>query len=124
MCNPCTQVYVQPFNLIISHHPIPNDKLPPMTSLLNKSTYHKITKGSPPPCPQMSWAPQINEKTDSKLAGNKRLIGSITDFVINTHPCNTQDLHHCYPHNHRLHHTPNVLVNTHCYCKETHSQCN
>ena len=43
------------------HHPIPNAKFPPITALLNMSTYHKSTKVSPPPFPQISWEPQINE---------------------------------------------------------------
>ena len=29
---------------------------------LNQSTYHKSDKDSPPPCSQILWAPQINEK--------------------------------------------------------------
>ena len=36
-------------------HPILNAKFSPMP------TDHKSAKGSPPPCPQMSWAPQIHE---------------------------------------------------------------
>ena len=48
------------------YHPIPNAKCPPITALLNRSTYHKCTNGSPPPCTQILWAPQINEKADSK----------------------------------------------------------
>ena len=43
------------------YHPIPNTKFPPITDLLNRSTYHKSAKGSPPPCPKIPWAPQINE---------------------------------------------------------------
>ena len=42
-------------------HPILNAKFSPITAFLNRSTYHKSTKGSPPPCPQILWAPQINE---------------------------------------------------------------
>ena len=43
------------------HHPIPNAKFPPITALLNMHTYHKSAKVSPPPFPQISWEPQINE---------------------------------------------------------------
>ena len=43
------------------HHPIPNAKFPPVTVLLNRPTYHKRSKVSPPPFPQMLWEPQINE---------------------------------------------------------------
>ena len=41
------------------HHPIPNAKFPPITVLLN--TYHKRSKVSPPPFPQILWEHQINE---------------------------------------------------------------
>ena len=43
------------------HHPIPNAKFPPITALLNRPTYHKRSKVSPPPFPQILWEPQINE---------------------------------------------------------------
>ena len=43
------------------HHPIPNVKFPPITTLLNRPTYHKRSKVSPPPFPQILWEPQINE---------------------------------------------------------------
>ena len=43
------------------HHSILNTKFQPITILLNRYTYHKSAKGSPPPCPQILWAPQINE---------------------------------------------------------------
>ena len=43
------------------HHPIPNAKFPPITALLNTPTYHKRSKVSPPPFPQILWEPQINE---------------------------------------------------------------
>ena len=43
------------------HHPIPNAKFPPITALLNRPTYHKSSKVSPPPFPQILWEPQINE---------------------------------------------------------------
>ena len=43
------------------HHPILNVKFPPITALLNMPTYHKSAKVSPPPFPQISWEPQINE---------------------------------------------------------------
>ena len=43
------------------HHPIPNAKFPPITALLNGPTYHKRSKVSPPPFPQILWEPQINE---------------------------------------------------------------
>ena len=43
------------------HHPIPNAKFPPITALLNRPTYHKGAKVSPPPFPQILWEPQINE---------------------------------------------------------------
>ena len=43
------------------HHPIPNAKFPPITALLNRPTYHKSAKVSPPPFPQILWEPQINE---------------------------------------------------------------
>ena len=33
------------------HHPIPNAKFPPITALLNRPTYHKRSKVSPPPFP-------------------------------------------------------------------------
>ena len=33
------------------HHPIPNAKFPPITALLNRPTYHKSAKVSPPPFP-------------------------------------------------------------------------
>ena len=36
------------------HHPILNAKFPPITVLLNRSTYHKSAQCSPPPCPQIS----------------------------------------------------------------------
>ena len=43
------------------HHPIPNAKFPPITALLNRPTYHKSIKVSPPPFPQILWESQINE---------------------------------------------------------------
>ena len=43
------------------HHPIPNANFPPITALLNRPTYHKSAKVSPPPFPQILWEPQINE---------------------------------------------------------------
>ena len=43
------------------HHPIPNAKFPPITGLLNRPTYHKRSKVSPPPFPQILLEPQINE---------------------------------------------------------------
>ena len=43
------------------HHPIPNAKFPPITALLNRPTYHKRSKVSPPPFPEILWEPQINE---------------------------------------------------------------
>ena len=43
------------------HHPIPNATFPPITALLNMPTYYKSAKVSPPPFPQISWEPQINE---------------------------------------------------------------
>ena len=46
---------------LTSHHPIPNAKFPPITALLNRPTYHKRSKVSPPPFPQILWEPQINE---------------------------------------------------------------
>ena len=46
---------------LASHHPIPNAKFPPITVLLNRPTYHKRSKVSPPPFPQILWEPQINE---------------------------------------------------------------
>ena len=52
------------------HHPIPNAKFPPITALLKRPTYHKNAKASPPPLPQISWEPQINEQADSKRASN------------------------------------------------------
>ena len=39
------------------HHPIPNAEFRPITALLNMHT----SKVSPPPFPQISWEPQINE---------------------------------------------------------------
>ena len=43
------------------HHPIPDAKFPLITALLNRPTYHKRSKVSPPPFPQILWEPQINE---------------------------------------------------------------
>ena len=43
------------------HHPIPNDKFPPITTLLNRPTYHESAKVSPPPFPQILWEPKIND---------------------------------------------------------------
>ena len=43
------------------HHPIPNAKFSPITALLNRPTYHKRSKVSPPPFPQLLWESQINE---------------------------------------------------------------
>ena len=48
-------------NWLAPHHPIPNAKFPPITALLNMPTYDKSAKVSPPPFPQISWEPQINE---------------------------------------------------------------
>ena len=36
---------------LASYYIIPNAKFPPITALLNRSTYHKSAKGSPPPNP-------------------------------------------------------------------------
>ena len=55
---------------LVPHHPIPNTKFLPITAFLNRSTYHKSAKGSPQPCPQILWVPQINEKAVSKRASN------------------------------------------------------
>ena len=41
--------------------PISNAKFPPTTALLNRPTYNKSANVSPPPFPQISWEPQINE---------------------------------------------------------------
>ena len=46
---------------LLPHHPIPDPKFPPITTLLNRPTYHKSAKVSPPPCPQILRAPQLNE---------------------------------------------------------------
>ena len=43
------------------HHHILNAKFSPITAFLNRSTYHKSAKVSLSPCPQVLWAPQINE---------------------------------------------------------------
>ena len=43
------------------NHPIPNTKFPPITAFLNRSSYHKSAKGSPPGCLQILWGSQINE---------------------------------------------------------------
>ena len=43
------------------YHPIPNAKFAPITTFLNRSTYHKSAKASPPPCRQILWASQTNE---------------------------------------------------------------
>ena len=48
------------------HHPIPNAKFPPITALLNRPTYHKSAKVSPPPFPQILWETQINEISRSE----------------------------------------------------------
>ena len=53
-----------------SHYPIQNAKFLPMTALLNRPTYFKSAKVSPPPCPQISWGPKTNEHADSKRASN------------------------------------------------------
>ena len=45
---------------LASHHPIANAKFPPITALLNMPIFHKRTKVSPPPFPQILWEPQIN----------------------------------------------------------------
>ena len=47
--------------IFLSWIPIANAKFPPITALLNMPTYHKSAKVSPPPFPQISWEPQINE---------------------------------------------------------------
>ena len=46
---------------LFAHHPIPNAKFQPITLKLNRPAYHKSAKVSPPPFPQISRAPQINE---------------------------------------------------------------
>ena len=43
------------------HDPILNGNFSPISALLRRSTYHKSAKVSPPPFPQISRAPQINE---------------------------------------------------------------
>ena len=43
------------------HHPILNATFPPITAMLNRPTYHKSAKGSPPPFPKSVRAPQFNE---------------------------------------------------------------
>ena len=43
------------------HDPILNANFSPITALLRRSAYHKSAKVSPPPFPQISRAPQINE---------------------------------------------------------------
>ena len=43
------------------HDPILNANFSPISALLRRSTYHKSAKVSPPPFPQISRAPQINE---------------------------------------------------------------
>ena len=44
------------------HHPIPNAKFPPITALLNRPSYHKRSKVSPPPFPQILWDPKSMNK--------------------------------------------------------------
>ena len=49
------------------HHRIPNPKCLPITTLLNKYTYHKSAKGSPSPYPQIS----LHHKSMNKLTLNE-----------------------------------------------------
>ena len=44
------------------HHPIQNAKFPPITVLLNRPTYHKSAKMSPPPFSQILWEPKSMNK--------------------------------------------------------------
>ena len=62
------------------HHPIPNAKFPPITTLLNRPTYHKSAKVSPPPFPQILWEP----KSMNKLTLNKPAKFS-TEFPTKMH---------------------------------------
>ena len=60
------KIFLQDFpeldpDCLAPHHPIPNAKFPPITALLNMTTYHKSAKVSPQPFPQILWEPQINE---------------------------------------------------------------
>ena len=82
------------------HHPIPNAKFPPITALLNRPTYHKRSKVSPPPFPQILWEPKsmnkltLNEPairiaisgylcfTRRQISGDRRL----TDLSLFIHP--------------------------------------
>ena len=61
-----SKIFLQDFpeldpDWLAPHHPIPNAKFPPITALLNRPTYHKRSKVSPPPFPQILWESQINE---------------------------------------------------------------
>ena len=44
------------------HHPIWNAKFSPITALLNRPTYHKRSKVSPPPFPKSYWIPKSMTK--------------------------------------------------------------
>ena len=59
------------------HHPIPNAKFPPITALLNRPTYHKRSKVSPPPFPK-SYG---NPKSMNKLTLNEPAI-ILAEFPI------------------------------------------
>ena len=47
------------------HHPNPNAKFSSITALINRPTYHKRSKVSPPTFPQILWEPQIKVYADS-----------------------------------------------------------
>ena len=56
-----TEISMLKSHWLAPYYPIPNAKFPPITAFLNRSSYHKSAKGSPPFCPQTLWAPQINK---------------------------------------------------------------
>ena len=58
------------------HHPIPNDKFPQMTASLNRHTYHKSAKVSPPPCPTSHGYP----KSTNELIPNQPAMITCTEL--------------------------------------------
>ena len=62
------------------HHPIPNAKFPPITALLNRPTYHKRSKVSPPPFPKSYGNPRSMKKlTLNEPAMSPRQITRLID---------------------------------------------
>ena len=81
------------------HHPIPNAKFPPITTLLNRPTYHKSAKVSPSPFPKSYGNPKsmnkltLNEPAFTTNLKNPMYIQIKRNFELTMFELNMPDLY-------------------------------